>query len=104
MPNTTTALTAAGETYFADLERVRASGGATGERSSYSPSQGIAKILKFSDALQGTGSLKTGEKLGLRQADLVMDGYLGQPDPPAPATPEKATIHGHAAGVGSHTA
>ena len=26
MPNTTTALTAAGETYFADLGRVRASG------------------------------------------------------------------------------
>ena len=37
MPNTTTALTAAGETYFADLERVRASGGATGERSRYGP-------------------------------------------------------------------
>ena len=37
MPNTTTALTAAGETYFADLGRVRASGGATGERSSYGP-------------------------------------------------------------------
>ena len=69
-----------------------------------SPSQGIAKILKFSDALQGTGSLRTDEKLGLRQADLVMDGYLGQPDPPAPAAPEKATIHGHAAGVGPHTA
>ena len=37
MSNTTTALTAAGETYFADLGRVRASGGATGERSSYGP-------------------------------------------------------------------
>ena len=37
MPNTTTALTVAGETYFADLGRVRASGGATGERSSYGP-------------------------------------------------------------------
>ena len=37
MPNTTAALTAAGETYFADLRRVRASGGATGERSSYGP-------------------------------------------------------------------
>ena len=42
MPNTTTALTAAGETYFADLERVRASGGATGERSSYGP---LANLL-----------------------------------------------------------
>ena len=30
-------LTAAVETYFADLGRVRASGGATGERSSYGP-------------------------------------------------------------------
>ena len=37
MPNTTTALTAAGETYFADLGWVRASSGATGERSSYGP-------------------------------------------------------------------
>ena len=37
MPNTTTALTVAGEAYFADLRRVRASGGATGERSSYGP-------------------------------------------------------------------
>ena len=42
MPNTTTALTAAGETYFADLGRVRASGGATGERSSYGP---LANLL-----------------------------------------------------------
>ena len=42
MSNTTTALTAAGETYFADLGRVRASGGATGERSSYGP---LANLL-----------------------------------------------------------
>ena len=42
------------------------------------PVDGIATISKFSDALQGTGSLRTGEQLGLRQADLVMDGYLGQ--------------------------
>ena len=42
MPNTTTALTTAGETYFADLRRVRASGGATGERSSYGP---LANLL-----------------------------------------------------------
>ena len=37
MPPPTTRLTAAVETYFADLRRVRASGGATGERSSYGP-------------------------------------------------------------------
>ena len=35
-------LTAAAETYFADLGRVRASGGATGERSSYGP---LAQLL-----------------------------------------------------------
>ncbi|MXY84003.1 MAG: helix-turn-helix domain-containing protein [Gemmatimonadetes bacterium] len=37
MTKTTTRLTAAVETYLADLQRVRASGGATGERSSYGP-------------------------------------------------------------------
>ena len=35
-------LTAAVETYFAELGRLRASGGATGERSSYGP---LAKLL-----------------------------------------------------------
>ena len=37
MTETNTILTAAVEAYFADLGRVRASGGATGERSSYGP-------------------------------------------------------------------
>ena len=37
MTKTTTRLTKAVETYLADLQRVRASGGATGERSSYGP-------------------------------------------------------------------
>ena len=37
-----TNLTASAETYFADLRRVRASGGATGERSSYGP---LAQML-----------------------------------------------------------
>ena len=37
MMATSTKLTAAVEAYFADLRRVRASGGATGERSSYGP-------------------------------------------------------------------
>ena len=35
MPPTTTKLTTAVEEYFADLRRIRASGGATGERSYY---------------------------------------------------------------------
>ena len=42
MTGTNTKLTAAAETYFADLGRVRASGGATGERSSYGP---LANLL-----------------------------------------------------------
>ena len=42
MTKTTTRLTAAVETYLADLQRVRASGGATSERSSYGP---LANLL-----------------------------------------------------------
>ena len=42
MAGTNTKLTTAVETYFADLYRVRASGGATGERSSYGP---LANLL-----------------------------------------------------------
>ena len=42
MTKTTTRLTAAVETYLTDLQRVRASGGATGERSSYGP---LANLL-----------------------------------------------------------
>jgi len=42
MPDTTTRLTAVVETYLADLRRVRASGGATRERSSYGP---LANLL-----------------------------------------------------------
>ena len=43
MTGTSTKLTAAVETYFANLERMRASGGATGERSSYGP---LAKLIR----------------------------------------------------------
>ena len=42
MAGTNTKLTAAVVTYFADLGRIRASGGATGERSSYGP---LANLL-----------------------------------------------------------
>ena len=42
MSRTNTKLAAAVEAYFADLGRVRASGGATGERSSYGP---LANLL-----------------------------------------------------------
>ena len=42
MPGTNTKLTTAVETYLADLQRIRASGGATSERSSYGP---LANLL-----------------------------------------------------------
>ena len=42
---TTTRLTTAVETYLADLQRVRASGGATGERSSYGPLVGLLNAI-----------------------------------------------------------
>ena len=42
MTGTSTRLTAAVEAYFADLGRIHASGGATGERSSYAP---LANLL-----------------------------------------------------------
>ena len=45
MPRTNTKLTAAVETYLADLQRIRASGGATGERSSYGPLVGLLNAI-----------------------------------------------------------
>ncbi len=45
MAATNTRLTAAVEAYFADLRRVRASGGATGERSSYGPLAGLLNAV-----------------------------------------------------------
>ncbi len=45
MAVTNAKLTAAAEAYFADLRRVRASGGATGERSSYGPLAGLLNAV-----------------------------------------------------------
>ena len=45
MTKTTTRLTTAVETYLADLQRIRASGGATGERSSYGPLAGLLNAI-----------------------------------------------------------
>ncbi len=42
---TTARLTAAVETYLADLQRIRSSGGATGERSSYGPLAGLLNAI-----------------------------------------------------------
>ncbi len=47
MTKTTTRLTAAVENYLADLQRVRASGGATGERSSYGPLANITLVSQY---------------------------------------------------------
>ena len=68
MPNTTTALTAAGETYFADLGRVRASGGATGERSSYGP---LATLLNAVGATLAPKVFCVGELADHAPADAV---------------------------------
>ena len=45
MSKTTTRLTTAVENYLTDLQRVRASGGATGERSSYGPLVGLLNAI-----------------------------------------------------------
>lgn len=45
MAGTNAKLSAAVEAYFADLGRVRASGGATGERSSYGPLANLINAL-----------------------------------------------------------
>ena len=99
MPNTTTALTAAGETYFADLGRVRASGGATGERSSYGP---LANLLNAVGATLAPNVFCVGEladqgaghpDFGLYAAKQVQQGrpHEGQ-------VPERGVVEVKAAG------
>ena len=43
------------------------------------PSEGRAKIEKFSDVVQGGGMLRSGGTLGLALAEQVMDGFRYQP-------------------------
>ena len=45
MPGRTTKLTAAVEAYLDDLRRIRASGGATGERSYYPPLNNLLAVV-----------------------------------------------------------
>jgi predicted ATPase len=45
-----------------------------------SPVEGNAKLIKFSEAIQGAGALKSDGTLGLNLAERVMDGYLYQPE------------------------
>ena len=99
MPNTTTALTAAGETYFADLGRVRASGGATGERSSYGP---LATLLNAVGATLAPNVFCVGEladqgaghpDFGLYAAKQVQQGR-----PREAQVPERGVVEVKAAG------
>ena len=99
MPNTTTALTAAGETYFADLGRVRASGGATGERSSYGP---LANLLNAVGATLAPKVFCVGEladqgaghpDFGLYAAKQVQQGR-----PREVQVPERGVVEVKAAG------
>ena len=57
MPRLTTAV----ETYFEDLRRIRASGGATGERSAYTP---LANLLTAVGAQLKSGMTDEGGALG----------------------------------------
>jgi predicted ATPase len=43
------------------------------------PSEGMAKITKFTEAVQGGGMLRSGGALGLALAEQVMDGFRYQP-------------------------
>ena len=99
MPNTTTALTAAGETYFADLGRVRASGGATWERSSYGP---LATLLNAVGATLAPNVFCVGEladqgaghpDFGLYAAKQVQQGR-----PREAQVPERGVVEVKAAG------
>ena len=93
MTGTNAKLTAAVETYFADLARVRASGGATGERSSYGP---LANLLNAVGAVlkpkvfcvqeladQGAGH----PDFGLYAAKQVQKGH-----PREGQTPERGVV------------
>ncbi len=99
MSNTTTALTAAGETYFADLGRVRASGGATGERSRYGP---LANLLNAVGATLAPNVFCVGEladqgaghpDFGLYAAKQVQQGR-----PREAQVPERGVVEVKAAG------
>lgn len=43
------------------------------------PSEGLAKVSKFADVVQGGGVLRSGGTLGLALAEQVMDGFRYQP-------------------------
>ena len=99
MTGTNTKLTTAVETYFADLGRVRASGGATGERSSYGP---LANLLNAVGATLRPKVFCVGEladqgaghpDFGLYAAKQVQKG-----SPREGQTPERGVVEVKSAG------
>ena len=102
MTGTNRQLTAAVEAYFADLRQVRASGGATGERSSYTP---LANLLDAVGATLKPKVFCVGEladqgaghpDFGLYEAKQVQRGR-----PREGQTPEHGVVEVKAAGVGA---
>ena len=102
MTGTNRQLTAAVEKYFADLRQVRASGGATGERSSYTP---LANLLNAVGATLKPKVFCVGEladqgaghpDFGLYGAKQVQRGR-----PREGQTPEHGVVEVKAAGVGA---
>ena len=102
MTGTNRQLTAAVEAYFSDLRQVRASGGATGERSSYTP---LANLLNAVGATLKPKVFCVGEladqgaghpDFGLYGAKQVQRGR-----PREGQTPEHGVVEVKAAGVGA---
>ena len=102
MTGTNTRLTAAVEAYFADLGRIHASGGATGERSSYAP---LANLLDAVGATLKPKVFCVGEladqgaghpDFGLYTAKQVQRGR-----PREGQTPERGVVEVKAAGDGA---
>ena len=104
MTGTNTRLTAAVEVYFAELGRIRASGGATGERSSYAP---LANLLNAVGATLKPKVFCVGE---------LADQGAGHPDfglytakqvqrsrPREGQTPERGVVEVKASGGGAST-
>ena len=99
MPNTTATLTAVSEAYFTDLARVRASGGATGERSSYGP---LATLLNAVGATLTPPVFCVGELAdqgaGHPDFGLYAAKQVQQSRPRAGQVPERGVVEVKAAG------
>ena len=103
IPRTNTKLTVAVEAYFTDLSRIRASGGATGERSSYAP---LANLLNAVGATLRPKVFCVGEPadqgaghpdFGLYSANQVQKGR-----PNAGQIPERGVVEVKSANEDTH--